>query len=80
MKTKNISNVKINVEVVIGSTELTLKELASLGERSVIELETRAGEPVQMKAGGQDFAKGEVVVIDENFGIRLTELAAVEEQ
>lgn len=79
MKTKNISNIKINVEVVIGSTEVTLGELAGVGEGTLLELPVLAGEPVMMKAGGQDFAKGEVVVIDENFGIRVTELVSPEE-
>ncbi|MAG13632.1 MAG: flagellar motor switch protein FliN [Spirochaetales bacterium] len=79
MKAKSISNIVVNVEVVIGTTELTLSDLASLGEGSIIELSALAGEPVLMKAGGQNFAKGEVVVIDECFGIRLTELVSVEE-
>ena len=79
MKSKSISNIKVDVEVTIGTTELTLNDLASLGEGSIIELKTRAGEPVLMKAGGQNFAKGEVVVIDENFGVRLTEIIPVEE-
>ena len=79
MKSKSISNIKVDVEVTIGATELTLNDLASLGEGSIIELKTLAGEPVLMKAGGQDFANGEIVVIDENFGIRLTEIIPVEE-
>ena len=79
MKTKSISNIKVNVEVVIGSTELTLAELAGMREGSIVELPVLAGEPVLMKAAGQEFAKGEVVVIDENFGIRVTELASPEE-
>jgi flagellar motor switch protein FliN len=79
MKSKSIGNVKVDVEVIIGTTELTLKDLARLGEGNIIELRTLAGEPVLMRAGGKDFAKGEVVVIDENFGIRLTEMAVVEE-
>ena len=51
---------------------------AGLGKGSIVELPILAGEPVVMKAGGQDFAKGEVVVIDENYGIRLTELLSDE--
>ena len=79
MKTKSISNIKVDVEVIIGATELSLNDLSSLSEGSVIALQTLAGEPVLVRAGGQDFAKGEVVVIDENFGIRLTQLVPTEE-
>jgi flagellar motor switch protein FliN len=78
MKTKSIGNVKVSLEVVLGTTEATLNEVAGMGKGSIVELPILAGEPVVMKAGGQDFAKGEVVVIDENYGIRLTELLSDE--
>lgn len=78
MKKKGMGNVKVSLEVVLGATEATLDEVAGLGKGSIVELPVLAGEPVVMKAGGQDFARGEVVVIDENYGIRLTELISDE--
>jgi flagellar motor switch protein FliN/FliY len=64
--------VKVPVQVVLGTTELSLGALSSLGEGSIIELKQLAGEPVDLVVAGEVLAKGEVVVIDENFGFRLT--------
>jgi flagellar motor switch protein FliN/FliY len=69
-----LAGVKIPVEVVLGSTSITLDEMRSLGAGTIIELESIAGEPVQLRAGGAVIAHGEVVVIDESFGIRVTAL------
>jgi flagellar motor switch protein FliN/FliY len=73
MKLGRIQEVKVPAQVVLGTTELSLGELSSLGEGSIIELKQLAGEPVDLVVAGEVVAKGEVVVIDENFGFRLTQ-------
>lgn len=69
-----INRVRVPVEVVLGSTDLDLEALAALSEGTIVELESLAGEPVEVRAAGTVIAKGEVVVIDENFGVRITAL------
>ena len=69
-----IAAVKVPLQVVLGGRELSLKELARVGEGTIIALDRLAGEPVAIVASGVQIAWGEVVVIDENFGIRVTEL------
>ncbi len=78
MKLQSVKAVKVPVQVVLGGTELTVEEIAGLGQGSIIELESLAGEPVDLVAAGKTIAKGEVVVIEESFGVRLT--AIVEEE
>jgi flagellar motor switch protein FliM len=65
----------ITISAELGKTSLPVKAILSLGEGSIVELDKLAGEPVDIKANGVLIAKGEVVVIDENFGIRITEIA-----
>ncbi len=72
MKLGSVQQVKVPVQVVLGGTELSLSDISSLGVGSIIALRGFAGEPVDLVAAGETIAKGEVVVIDENFGIRLT--------
>jgi flagellar motor switch protein FliN/FliY len=74
MRTGTLEDALVKVEVVLGGKELTLRELANLGPGSVIELDSLAGEPVELVAGGERIARGEVVIIDENFGLRVTGL------
>ena len=66
-----IAKVKVSVE--LGTTELPVKEIFGMVEGTILELDKLAGEPVDVKANGVLVAKGEVVVIDENFGVRITE-------
>ncbi|MBW1854111.1 MAG: flagellar motor switch protein FliN [Deltaproteobacteria bacterium] len=74
MNKGNIKDVTVPLQVVLGGTECSLEEIASLGVGSIIELKKLAGEPMDLLAAGERIAKGEVVVIDENFGIRITEI------
>jgi len=64
--------VKVKLEVVLGGAEYTVAEIAGIREGTIIELNTLAGEPVELRAGGERIGLGEVVVIDESFGIRVT--------
>ncbi len=71
-----IWDVPLEVMVVLGRTSLTIQELISLGEGSVLELDKLAGEPVELYVRERLVAVGEVVVIDERFGVRVLEVVA----
>ena len=71
---KNLADVKMDVTIELGRATHTLEEILHFGEGSIITLDKMAGEPVDLLVNGKKIAKGEVVVIDENFGIRLTEI------
>jgi flagellar motor switch protein FliN/FliY len=70
-----VSGAKMMVTVELGRSLRTVKEVYALVEGTILELDKLAGEPVDVLANGVLIAKGEVVVIDENFGIRITEIA-----
>ncbi|MCP4294838.1 MAG: hypothetical protein GY786_04465 [Proteobacteria bacterium] len=78
MKTGNIKDVRVPIEVVLGETSLRLEDFSTIGPGTILELQSIAGEPVDLVAAGVKIAKGEVVVIDENFGIRVTEVLTKE--
>ncbi len=75
MTSGTIDDARLRVQVVLGERSLSLRDLAAVGKGTIIELESIAGEPVDLVAGGRVVAKGEVVVIGESFGLRVTELA-----
>ena len=62
------------VSVEIGRTVMTLGQALRLGPGSIVELRRLAGEPVDLLAGGKPIAHGEVVVVDEEFALRITEM------
>lgn len=68
-----IFDVLLQLTAVLGRTGITIKDLVELGPGSVLELDKLAGEPVELYANNKLVAKGEVVVIDERFAIRVTE-------
>jgi len=74
MGNDKIKDVKVPLMVVLGETQISVEELARIGEGSIIALSRLAGEPVDVLAAGELIAKAEVVVIDENFGIRVTDV------
>ena len=80
MTSASIKKITIPLKVVLGESECTIEEAASFTEGTVIELKSNAGEPVDLYAAGVKIAKGETVVIDECFGIRLTKILNQEEQ
>ena len=69
-----LSDAKITISVELGTTVQTIKEVMNMGEGTIVELNKLAGEPVDVKANDVYYAKGEVVVIDEMFGVRITEI------
>jgi len=75
MKTGTVEDAMVRTQVVLGEKSLSVRDLSTIAKGTIIELESIAGEPVEFLAAGELIAKGEVVIIDENFGIRITELA-----
>lgn len=75
-----ILDVPLQVTVELGRTKKTIKEVLDLTTGSIVELDKLAGEPVEIQINGHYLAKGEVVVIDENFGVRITEIASPAER
>lgn len=69
-----IMDVPLQITVELGKSRKTIREILALGPGSVVELDKLAGEPVDLLVNGKLLAKGEVVVIDENFGIRITDI------
>lgn len=69
-------DVPLQVSVELGNTRMKIKEILDLGIGSVIELDRLAGEPVDILVNGKLIAKGEVVVIDENFGVKITDIVS----
>mgnify|MGYP000608738037 CR=1 FL=1 len=73
-------DVPMTLTVELGRTRQLVKDILGLGEGSIIELDKLAGEPVDLLVNGKLIAKGEVVVIDENFGVRVTDIVSPAER
>ena len=71
-----ILDVPLQVNVELGRTKKSIKDILDLTKGSIVELDKLAGEPVDIMVNGKYLAKGEVVVIDENFGVRITEIVS----
>ena len=71
---RRLSDVPVDLTVEIGRTRLTVGETLELRQGSIVSLDRMAGEPVDLLVNGTPIARGEVVVIDEQFGLRLTEV------
>ena len=69
-----LPDVPVTVSMGLGRTMKPLNDVLTLGEQSLIELDKRVGDPIDVYLNGTLFARGEVVVVDENFGVRVTEL------
>ncbi len=73
-----LMDIPLNVEVVVGETVIQIRELINLGPGSVLELDRETTEPVDIKVNGKLIAKGELVVVGEKFGVRITEIYSEE--
>lgn len=69
-----VKNTKVPVEVVLGSTKESLKDILDYKPGKIIELDKLAGEPVEIRANGAVVGTGEVVVVNEKFGVRIVDL------
>ena len=69
-----LMDVPLDISVELGRTRMMVKEIVDLGVGSIVEIEKAAGEPVDILVNGRIVARGEVVVIEDNFGVRITEI------
>lgn len=75
-----LMDIKLQLTVELGRTELPIKKVLELTRGSIVELEKVAGEPVELYANGKLVAHGEVVVIEDNFGLRITSITESEDR
>lgn len=75
-----ILDIPITVAVEIGRTRISISELLKLNQGSVVELDRLAGEPMDITVNGTLIAHGEVVVVNEKFGVRLTDVVSAPER
>lgn len=75
-----ILDIPVSLSMEIGRTEITINDLLQLGQGSVVELDRLAGESMDVLVNGTLIAHGEVVVVDEKFGIRLTDVISPSER
>lgn len=75
-----ILDIPVKISMEVGSTEISIRNLLHLNQGSVIELDRFAGEPLDVMVNGTLIAHGEVVVVNEKFGIRLTDILSASER
>ena len=76
----SILDISVALSVEIGQTDLSIRNLLQLNQGSVVELDRLAGEPLDVLVNGTLVAHGEVVVVNEKFGIRLTDVVSTHER
>jgi flagellar motor switch protein FliN len=75
-----ILDIPVTISMEVGSTAITIRNLLQLNQGSVIELDRLAGEPLNVLVNGTLIAHGEVVVVNEKFGIRMTDVISLTER
>lgn len=75
-----ILDIPVTISMEVGNTNITIRNLLQLNQGSVVELDRLAGEPLDVKVNGTLIAHGEVVVVNEKFGIRLTDVISQAER
>ena len=73
---KFLLDIPLTITVEIGRTKMLISDLLQLGQGSVVELDKLAGEPMEVLVNNKVIARGEVVVVNEKFGIRLTDIVS----
>jgi flagellar motor switch protein FliN len=71
-----LMDLTLPVAIELGRTTMSVQEILQLGRGSVVQLERLAGEPIDIYVGDRRFAEGEVVVLGENFGVRVTRIVS----
>ncbi|OOP55025.1 MAG: flagellar motor switch protein FliN [Candidatus Brocadia carolinensis] len=75
-----VVDIPVPVSVELGHTTMLVKDILSLSQGSIVELDKVAGAPVDLLVRGKLLAQGEVVVVDENFGLKITNICGSEER
>lgn len=71
---QNFMDMTVPVQIELGRTQISIDDKAKLGRGSVVQLGRRAGEPIDLYVAGRKFAQGEVVVLGDQFGVRITKI------
>ncbi len=75
-KTYNLLlDVELELSAILGETDISLKKVLDLTKGSIIELDNKTIEPIKLLANGTEVARGEVVIIEDNFGLRITDIS-----
>jgi len=74
-----VLDIELNVSVVLGRTQMALKDIFELGKGSLIELDTFENQEVEIYVNGRKIGYGQIVVIDQNFGVRITNILGEDE-
>ena len=75
-----LMDIPLEISVELGRVKMLVKDVVELGTGSIVEIDKAAGEPVDVMVNGRVVAKGEVVVIEDNFGVRITEILTPQER
>jgi flagellar motor switch protein FliN/FliY len=75
---ETMQNLKIKLEVIYGETRLPLKKILKMSPGDLIPLDKFAGEPLEILANGKPIARGEAIVIDDHFGVRILEILSAD--
>jgi flagellar motor switch protein FliN/FliY len=73
-------DIPLEVSVELGRVTMLIRELLEVGTGSIVELQKAAGEPVEVLVNGRLIARGEVVVVEDNFAVRITEILSPAER
>ncbi len=71
-----VLDVQVEISLRVGSTQLSIRDLVSLVEGSVVALDRNAGEPMDVFVNGTMIAHGEIVIVDDQYGVRLTDVVS----
>lgn len=71
-----VMDIPVRIALEVGSAQISIRELLQLGQGSVVELDRQAGEPLDVLVNGKLIARGEVVVVNDKLGIRLTDVVS----
>ena len=74
-----VLDIELNVSVILGRTKMALKDIFELGKGSLIELDTFENQELEIYVNGRKIGYGQIVVIDQNFGVRITNILGEDE-
>lgn len=75
-----VLDIQVQVSVELGRTRMPIRQILQLNQGSVVDLDAIAGEPVDVLVNGQLIAKGDIVVVDNKFGVRLTSVVTAQDR
>ncbi|RDY28942.1 flagellar motor switch protein FliN [Romboutsia weinsteinii] len=78
-KISRILDIPLEITALLGKTKMNLKDIIELGKGSIIELDTLADQEVEILVNGKKIAYGQVVIVEQNFGVRITSILDEEE-